>query len=148
MSTATFIRDIALRGPWSREHELLLHCARTHLSRPTLGRIHSLLEDNLEWAYLLEAAVVHRVVPLMYRSLQKVASDRVPQQVRTWLRTEYLQEGMRIHLQILQLLDLLSLFDARGIEALSFKGPVLGMVAYGDASKRKAGGSRSPHSAR
>lgn len=103
------------------------------------ARIRALLEPPLDWSYLFEAVQGHRVMPLVYRSLQREGSEQIPESDHAKFRSAYLREGMRIHLQVLQLVELLALFETYGVDAVPFKGPVLGEIAYGAATRRKSG---------
>ena len=52
------------------EHELLVCCARTCMDAEHAERIRFLLSKNINWPFLLQAALYHGVMPLLYRSLQ------------------------------------------------------------------------------
>ena len=51
------------------ETELMLACASTHLDADRTARVKALLQGEFDWTYLTRAALAHRVMPLLYRSL-------------------------------------------------------------------------------
>ncbi|HSP55886.1 MAG TPA: hypothetical protein VLS25_09895, partial [Dehalococcoidia bacterium] len=61
-----------LRTPTPSEEEVLLLCARTRMDEGKAQRLQQLLGENLDWDYLLEAATLHCVMPLMYRHLSRL----------------------------------------------------------------------------
>ncbi|VVB69310.1 putative nucleotidyltransferase [uncultured archaeon] len=117
-----------------REGELLLICAR---NRPDVsrGRLEELLSEGPDWQYLLKAADRHGLLPLLYRTLRE-AQDQVPPAVLSDLRRSYLFNSQRNHLLTGELLRLLERFEAEGILAIPFKGPVLSQELYGDVAFR------------
>jgi len=53
------------------EDELLLGLARTSLNEAIVNRIQVLLGRNIDWTALVQRAAHHRVLPLLYQSLQR-----------------------------------------------------------------------------
>ena len=51
------------------EKDLLLCCARTTMDADSAARIRVLLRDDIDWSALLQTALRHGVMPLLYRSL-------------------------------------------------------------------------------
>jgi hypothetical protein len=54
------------------EDRLLFCCARTTIEEESAGQIKDLLRHEIDWTYLIESAIDHRVVPLLYRSLRQI----------------------------------------------------------------------------
>jgi hypothetical protein len=119
------------------EIELLLCCARRSMSPETTARVLSLLGEPLDWYYLLEAASRHAVIPLLSSNLERLSA--VPDTARKYLRAEFQANAMRNLVLSGELIRLLRLFAANGIDALPFKGPALALVAYGDLALRTFG---------
>ncbi len=119
------------------EERLILACARSH-HVDVLDQVSALLDEGIDWDYLLKAAQRHRMLPLLYACLQTI-SDRIPtaywQQVRTQV------QNRTVHSLALtkELLRLLNLFEMNGIPAVPYKGPVLAANVYGNLTLRPFG---------
>lgn len=109
------------------------------LARPTIdddGAIRALLTRHPDWNCVIELAATHRVVSYIYHNLKTSFIDAVPDTVLERLRALYLHRLRRsIHIRG-ELPRLLQRLHDRGIEALSFKGPVLAELAYENPSLR------------
>ncbi len=119
------------------EHELLTYVARRSLDLSEIQRVRELLAGHLDWTYLLASAHRHGVVQLLYYHVNEVCPEAVPSQVLSRLRTRY-EENSRQNLSLTgELLKLLAVFEANGIETIPFKGPALAQIAYGDLGLRQ-----------
>ena len=119
------------------EAELLLCCARTCLDAAAAARIRTLLREAIDWDGLVRTARRHAVTPQLYQSLLSACPDVVPQNVLGQLRDQFHANAARNLILTGELLRLLALFEANGIRAMPFKGPVLAAAAYGDLSLRQ-----------
>jgi hypothetical protein len=82
-------------------------------------------------------ARVHWLAPLLYQSLDQIHSEAVPEAVRNQLR-DYCTGNTRRNLYLTNVLfKLLNLFEAHGIRAVSYKGPVLAASVYGNLALRE-----------
>jgi hypothetical protein len=61
------------------EIELLLCCARAQPDSETTLLIQDLVQKDLDWEYLVQTALQHRVMPLFYKNLKKACPQSVPQ---------------------------------------------------------------------
>jgi Uncharacterised nucleotidyltransferase len=124
------------REELSRETQLLLCCARTHLSAAYIDRIRLLLRPELNWASLISIAERAGLTPLVYEHLKRFES-RVPS---LWL--ERLEKASRtsttrsLYLTA-EMARVVELLESRGVPAIPYKGPVLAMQAYGDVALRQ-----------
>ncbi len=119
------------------EIDLLLCCARTHITPEIAQRIHSLVQKNIDWEYLLQTSLKQRVMPLLYRSLKNTCPKQVPEETLKQLRSYYLTNATRNLFLTGKLLKILSLFKNNNILAVPFKGPVLAESVYGDITLRQ-----------
>lgn len=118
------------------EVQLLLCCARTQIDAADAERIITLLQENIDWSYLLQMAFRHNLVPLLYRSLVAVAPTTIPETVRAELK-EQIQVDIQGNLFLTkELLHLLALFNRHGLLALPYKGPVLAASVYHELALR------------
>jgi hypothetical protein len=119
------------------ETRLLVCCARMRVNPETASDIRALVLGNLDWDALLGGAARHAVAPLLDRQLLTVAADLIPAN-----QISRMNEANRVNtLRCLQLtaalVEILRLFQAEGIAALPYKGPILAAQAYGDLSMRQ-----------
>jgi len=118
------------------EAQLLLCCARTQIDAGNAERIITLLQENIDWSYLLQMAFRHNLAPLLYRSLESVAPTTLPETVRAELRGQ-IQVNIQGNLFLTkELLHLIAFFDQHGIQVLPYKGPVLAASVYGNLGLR------------
>jgi hypothetical protein len=121
------------------EQELVLCCSRTHTDPKTVERVTRLLEQEVDWDYLLRLAFMHGVAPLFYSNFRKCWPDAIPKSI-----SQQFQRLLQLNVQrnlflTAELLKLLKTFETHGLQAVPFKGPVLAASAYGDVTLRQFG---------
>ncbi len=118
-----------------REFEFLIALASTSGTdrHEHLGR---LLAEPSDWERLMLLAGEHGLMPPMYRWLSDGFAEHVPSAIMRELRMAFHANALRsVHLAR-ELVRLADLFERLGIPAMTFKGPVLAVLAYGDLSMR------------
>jgi len=123
--------------PNNPEIDLLLCCARAHITPEIAEHIHSLVQHDIDWEYLLKISLDHRVMPLLYRSLEKTCPEKIPKQTLIQLQSYYSTNATRNLFLTARLLEILNLFHNNHILAVPFKGPVLAKWLYGDITLRQ-----------
>lgn len=119
------------------EAQLLLACARLTVDLQTAAQIKLLLQEKLDWTYVIEKARQHFITPLLYKSLSTICPAQVPEAVLSQLQ-KYCQAHTHHNLYLTrELLEIVNLCEAHEIEALPLKGPLLAVVAYGNISLRQ-----------
>ena len=121
----------------TREIQLLLACARLNHDLTNQARINALVEQDLDWNSVIITAHQHRVLPLVWRSLEHIADGRVPEDATRRLRSASranARRNLRLTGELVRVLDLLRLHD---IPCIPYKGPVLAARIYGDVSLRQ-----------
>lgn len=119
-----------------RELRVLLCCCRLETGDAVDGEIRSLIDDDFDWDTLIQWAVWHEVAPLLHRTLDRVAPDRVPTAVRYALGVNHrgwVEHTGNLWSELRRVLDVLS---RGGVPAIPFKGPVLGLSVYGELPLR------------
>ncbi len=114
------------------EAALLLLCARTQIEAPVADQIRSLLSRPLDWDYFNQLLLRHRITTLCYRSLRQFAQYGVPAPVLDNLHASVQQLTWYSLGQLGELCRVMALFNTQAIRAIPFKGPLLGIMAYGD----------------
>ena len=121
----------------SSEIELILGCACTHLDTSSTARMTSILHQHLNWKYIIQTAIFHKVTPLIYQTLNNHFSALVPKQILDQLLS-YFQTNIRRNLFLTnQLLQLLTVFQLHKISAIPIKGPILAISCYGNLGLRQ-----------
>ena len=121
------------------EVDLLLSCARTQITPEVSGRIRVLVERGVDWIALIRLAMRHEVMPLLYRNLQQVCPDSVPEDILRALRTRYDLQAARARRHAEELMRILPQLRDHRILAVPYKGPALAQRLYGDLSLREFG---------
>ena len=119
------------------ENELLLCCARTEASPEQAARIRALSTPDIDLNYLALLARRHSITPLLYRQLERHASQLVPPAFLAKLKLQYQENSARNIILTAELCRLIKVFRAAGIETIPYKGPVLALFAYGDLALRR-----------
>jgi hypothetical protein len=125
------------RSKHDRERELLLCCARTEDSPEVAARIRALGAGDVDWDYLALLARRHSIIPLLYRQLERHASELVPSAHLAKLKLHYQENSARNTILTAELCNLIKLFTDNGIEAIPYKGPALALFAYANLSMRR-----------
>lgn len=104
----------------------------------TPDRIAQLAAEVGDWEELLVVAREHRIVPMVFGRLDKIA-DTLPPRIYKSLRSDFEGNAVESILNATELVDLLGAFAHDSIPALPFKGVVLAASVYGDLTTRPAG---------
>jgi hypothetical protein len=119
------------------ETELLLCCARSHLTPETASRAAELLRAEIDWEYFLSLASRHGVMPLVYRRLTDSFRANVPAARLDDFKARYRTNGAHSLFLAGELIRLLDSFERAGVEAIPYKGPALAVAVYGDVALRQ-----------
>jgi len=120
----------------SPEIELLLCCARIHISDEADARIKALVKGNIDWHLLLQVAQRNQVIPLLYATLTKRCSHALPKFTLDELNSFIRINTKRNYLLTKKLFQIIDAFNEAGIAVIPFKGPVLAQLIYGDITLR------------
>lgn len=121
------------------EDELLICIARRYVEKGVVDRLRRLTQQNIDWEYVLKAATLHGLSPLLATHLVAVVPDRIPEPILQQLKAGQL-EGMKGSVYLVhELMRVLKLLDTKNIPVLVFKGPILAQMIYGDVGLRQAG---------
>ncbi|MGC1307360.1 MAG: nucleotidyltransferase family protein [Phormidesmis sp.] len=96
-----------------------------------------MLQQPLDWQYLLQVTEKHRVLPSVYRHLPMPASSQIPSDIQQELRRRFYKNAQRNLRLTQELMQLLKMFDAQSIPVIPYKGTVLAALAYGKLSLRQ-----------
>ncbi len=120
------------------EHELLRLVARARDARAYGERARALVERGVDWPLVLMTALEHGVMPLLHRNFFTLGPGAAPDVFARDLRALYLANEYRNLSLTSELVRVLALFEAEGVPALAYGGPVLAAAAYGDTALRQS----------
>src|SRR5580698_11117934 len=121
----------------NREKQLLICCARTRVSAAVAQRIREIAAQSLDWDYVLYEAEENSLTPLLAKHLAEFAPAALPPASAELLNKTCRANTIRNLYLTGQLIRTFELFREKGIEAASYKGPVLAAQAYGDVALRE-----------
>ncbi|MBE9115742.1 nucleotidyltransferase family protein [Lusitaniella coriacea LEGE 07157] len=119
------------------EIELLLCCTRTQVSPEHKIRVRQLVQNKIDWQYLLVAAQWHSVTPLLYWQLKAICPEAIPSKVLQKIKKYFKINVQRNFFLTSQLLKILKEFKRQGIEVIPFKGSILSATVYNNIVLRK-----------
>ncbi|ESA34080.1 hypothetical protein N836_19005 [Leptolyngbya sp. Heron Island J] len=124
------------------EISLLLHCVRWHLNASYQEQIQEQIQpliDQLDWDKMLKMAQFHRLLPLLHKFLTSSSSIKLPDCVLQELRRRHLKNLGNNFSLVQELVSVLKILETEDIKAITFKGPITAISAYGDLSLRTFG---------
>jgi hypothetical protein len=121
------------------EDKLILSCGHSQINDELEKKILKLVNLDLDWEYLMDMATRHRLRPLLYHNLNKICPDKVPDDVLASLR-EFYHSNVRKNLMMTgELVKVMKLLEENGVNAVTYKGPVLAQMAYENVGLREFG---------
>ncbi len=122
----------------SAKYQFMIDCCQETIETTTLSLTLASYSDQA-YHSLHTLSHQHGIYPLLYKSVQAIQ----PHSLSKEMQERYKQSSMRITqhnmLMSAELLDLMQLFENNSIDAMAFKGPVLGAFAYGSITLRQYG---------
>ena len=113
------------------EDEILLCCARTDVNSEIRDKILFLIQNEINWDYLLKLAFRHRLTPFLYHNLNYICSEMIPGDILNELNERF-NANVRKNLMIAgELIKVLNSLASEGITAVPYNEPVLASMAYG-----------------
>ena len=119
------------RFPGLRPEALLLLCAASPLATPARSaQLRSAIKRDIDWQYLFDVGAHNEVLPLLYWSVNAACPELVPEDMLDELRKFFRLTSFRNLHFARELVQLIGLFNAQGIEAIPYKGPTLAQNVY------------------
>jgi hypothetical protein len=118
---------------------LLLYLTCSHREPQFPGPIDNLLNQSIDWQFLIEAALSHRVFPLFYRNLRLHKWNGLSGKLQKSLQGLFLSIAAGNLRTTKELIRIVNLAGEQGIALWPFKGPMLAASAYGDVALRQFG---------
>ncbi len=118
------------------ELRLLLYCLRISGGTDLSQGIGELCEQIRDWDEFLRLVERHRVVSPVYEGLKQENEKNIPKGLLFDLRNRARSNSRLALAKSAQLVQIVKNIRAAGIPVLPFKGPVTGLLAYGDVGLR------------
>jgi Uncharacterised nucleotidyltransferase len=134
---APTLKDLSIAETACPEKRLLICCARVNVQPEIANQIRGLASRPLDWDYLFSEAADNSLIPLLHRQLNTVAADTLPPLQMDRLRADALENTARALFLTAELIKIMGAFNAGGVYAIPYKGPVLASQAYGDIALRQ-----------
>ena len=121
-----------------QELHFLILCTQSNLTKSDIDTILTLY-PILDTEVIIHLAYKHGVLPLVYKTLNILSEENKfdDKNTLTTFRQNYLSISKNNMLMTAELLRIMKLFEDNGIDALAFKGPTLGQIAYQDITLRQ-----------
>jgi len=119
------------------EYQLLLGCARTNLSKDKQNEIRKLVNNGLDWDYVLQMGKAHGLAPLLYYHLRRIDhKHRITQSIMERLHTIYYSNlAHNISLDS-ELNKILNFFEKKRIPVVVLRGLALAQIIYKNIALR------------
>jgi hypothetical protein len=121
----------------SPEKRLLVACARMKVEPAVVDTIRELCAGALDWEFVVNESAVNSILPLLARNISAVAADIAPAQHVDRLTKGARANALRCLSLTAELIKIIDLLRASGVQAMPYKGPVLAVDAYGDVTLRE-----------
>ena len=127
-------KPVASRSP---EFELLLLAARMRVDGPAAARLRALVHEEIDWDFVITTAHRQHVLPIVARTLGACAPEGMPEFATRRFQHAVLGNVKRSLFLTNELLQIIDLLNAQGIESIAYKGPVLAALVYGNVALRQ-----------
>jgi hypothetical protein len=121
------------------ETDFLLRCVSRAVCGGCARASDDLEHENLDWSYVVQAALQHGVMPLLYSVVSRKPHGGVPPHILRRLRRSYRENVRANRIRFRELAEVLALLDAVAVDAIPLKGPALTLAAYGTLAARQFG---------
>ena len=127
---------IAVVNEFKKEIDLILACSVTKPSLEQKVRIRKALFQTLNWEFIYNFSIANGVFPLLFHNLFPGFKEEIPRDFFAKLKQVCLVNTVRCLKISYEHKKIVELFDAHGIDAVTFKGPTLAELHYGDENLR------------
>jgi Uncharacterised nucleotidyltransferase len=100
------------------------------------ARLTDALAQHLDWPLLMDLADAQGMLPILSRALNQIVGTKAPLEFVATLRARAASKAIRSLTMAGELVRIMSVLERAGIAAVTFKGPTLAHLAYGDLALR------------
>ncbi|MGB5963994.1 MAG: nucleotidyltransferase family protein [Sulfurimonadaceae bacterium] len=117
---------------------MLIDCCQKQIETSAIQTAFSSYSDE-NYQNIHRLSHKHGIYPLLYKTIRYIRPDSLSSETDDLFKQSNMVVAQRNMLMSAELLQLMHLFDANSIDAMAFKGPVLGEMAYGSVTLRQYG---------
>ncbi len=123
----------------SGEFRFLLACLKSRIVSNSDFIKSELERGKIDWQSFVPLTAYHKVISLVYQSLNQYGWGSIPEQVHQDLRIRNKNNAKRVLLLTSELVKIIRLLKENNIPTISLKGPILSMQLYGNLTNRSGG---------
>ena len=112
---------------------MIVECCKKEQDKIEIKNCISKIND---WKIFINLSFAHGVFPLVYHTLKQY-QELIPSDIIESMKSNNMDIVKQNMLMTSELIKVMKLLEENGIEAISFKGPVLSQMAYGDIVSRQ-----------
>lgn len=120
----------------SKEMQLLLLSTVADLSFEQEQHLRELTLSTINWQEFIKLAIKNRVYTLVYKNLNRLENFNIDQNVLAILERRCKKNQLDSLRQTTELVKIMGILEEQGIQAISIKGPLLGLSLYGNIAMR------------
>lgn len=113
--------------------KLIIECCKDNRDTQVLEELITHIQN---WNELISLSFSHGVFPIVYKVLKEYET-LIPPEIFSKMKIQNLNLAKQNMLMTSELIKLIKLLEENNIQAISFKGPVLSQMAYGDVISRQ-----------
>ncbi|MEL6441769.1 MAG: nucleotidyltransferase family protein [Cyanobacteria bacterium J06621_8] len=121
------------------EVDIMLSCIKSGIDISAQQKLHFLLQQKVDWNYLISISIKHKIFLLVYSNLNKAYSNLIPDHVHKFAYDYTKDKAMGNLLVTQECLKITNLFHKNQIKCLPLKGPIVAQMFYGDLALRTFG---------
>ena len=128
----------------SKEDRLLLNCSKVILEEENIAEIADLLQDHLDWDYIIKSSIRHGVAPLLRNSIKQVVphtgmESQIPKGALEQLEELYQTSSYRNQKLYQTIGEIVRELDQAGVQVMGLKDVQLAKGVYPDPALRPMG---------
>lgn len=128
--------DILKKTKAIPELNFLLLCSHVDPNVAQQNKIKKMADTSLNWDLIYDIAHNQRILPILHCNLKKIVTEKIPPLIKKKLKKFSFQNTTRNLYIFAFLTNLLSLFNKKNIDVVSFKGLLTAHDIYGDIALR------------
>lgn len=117
------------------ENELILLCSIPRINNKSKDRIKNVLTSDFNWDYFIKKVTDHKLKPLIYLNLKNFENS-IPNRIYDDLKISFRQNTQKNLFLTCELIKIIEMFEKHKIPVISYKGPILTYLTYGNLSMR------------
>ncbi|MDP3142569.1 MAG: nucleotidyltransferase family protein [Candidatus Omnitrophota bacterium] len=123
-------------GHYEPEKEFLILATKNKLTENEIKLLQNIIEEGIDWHKILSLALYNNVGPILYKNIQNLPEDTIPERIREGLKENYTESFLKTAPIYDDLAKLLAEFEKANVKIIILKGCSFAELLYGDFSLR------------